>query len=119
MEDHVFKTWLKDVFLKYIVDQPKPIVVFFNDHVSHITFDTTCKAKEASSSTLYPMDVGVSGPAKKVWYQIWQKFYRESRQQSVSKPAFPSLLKELYTEAVIKQLDNIIWFQKIWSMFTA
>ena len=111
MEDHVFKTWLKDVFLKYIVDQPKPIVVFFNDHGSHITFDTTCKAKEASSSTLYPLDVGVSGPAKKV--------YRESRQQSVSKPAFPSLLKELYTEAVIKQLDNIIWFQKIWSMFTA
>ena len=52
MEDHVFKTWLKDVFLKYIVDQPKPIVVFFNDHGSHITFDTICKAKEASSSTL-------------------------------------------------------------------
>ena len=104
MKDYVFEAWFKGVFLKYVADILKPVVVFFDGHGSHITFDTAHKAKEATvhivclpshtSSALQPLDVGVYGPAKKVWYQILQKFYRESRQQTVSKPAFPTLLKE-------------------------
>ena len=78
-------------------------MVFFDGHGSHTTFDTAHKAKEANvhivfpphtSSTLQSQDVGIYGPAKKGWNQILQMFYRESRQQTVSKPAFPTLLKE-------------------------
>ena len=118
MENYVFEAWFKDVFLKYIADIPKSIVVFFDGQGSHTTFDTARKAKEANvhivflpahtSSTLQSQDVGVCGPAKKVWYQILQKFYRESRQQTVSKPAFPTLLKELYKEAFVEKPNNII-----------
>ena len=80
--DYVFEAWFKDVFLKYVADIPKPIVVFFDGHVSQITFDTAHKVKEANvhiicllphtSSVLQPLDVGVYGSAKKVWYQILQ-----------------------------------------------
>ena len=45
---------------------------------------------------------------KKVWYQILQKLYRKSRQQTVSKPAFPTLLKELYKEISVKKPNNTI-----------
>ena len=72
---YVFEAWFKDVFLNYVADLPKPIVVFFDGHGSHITFDTAHKAKEANlhivclpphtSSTLQPLDVRVYGPAKK------------------------------------------------------
>ena len=34
--------------LKYVADIPKPIVVFFDGHGSHITYDTAFKAKEAN-----------------------------------------------------------------------
>ena len=118
MNDYVFEAWFKGVFLKYVADILKPVVVFFDGHGSHITFDTAHKAKEATvhivclpshtSSALQPLDVGVYGPAKKVWYQILQKFYRKSRQQTVSKPAFPTLLKELYKETSVKKPNNTI-----------
>ena len=118
MKDYVFEAWFKGVFLKYVADILKPVVVFFDGHGSLITFDTAHKAKEATvhivclpshtSSALQPLDVGVYGPAKKVWYQILQKFYRKSRQQTVSKPAFPTLLKELYKETSVKKPNNTI-----------
>ena len=113
MEDYVFETWFKNVFLKYVADIPKPIVLFFDGHGSHIIIDTAHKAKEANvyivclpprtSSALQPLDIGVYGPAKKVWYQILQKFYRESRQQTVSKPAFPTLLNEALQRSFCKE----------------
>ena len=122
MKDYVFEAWFKGVFLKYVADILKPVVVFFDGHGSLITFDTAHKAKEATvhivclpshtSSALQPLDVGVYGPAKKVWYQILQKFYRKSRQQTVSKPAFPTLLKKLYKETFAKKPNNIFGFNK-------
>ena len=48
MEDYVFEAWFKNVFLKYVADIPKPHVVYFNGHCSHITFNTAHKAKEAN-----------------------------------------------------------------------
>ena len=55
-------------------------MVFFDGHGSQITFDTAHKAKEANvhivclpphtSRALQPLDTGVYGPAKKVWYLI-------------------------------------------------
>ena len=96
-------------------------MVFSIEYGSHITFDTVYKAKEANiyivslpphtSRTLQPLDVGVYGPAKKVWYKILQRFYRKSTQQT-SKPAFPTLLKELYKEAFIKNLTTLSGFNK-------
>ena len=35
MEGYVFEAWFKDVFLKFVADVPKPIVVFFDGHGSH------------------------------------------------------------------------------------
>ena len=114
MEDYVFEARFKDVFLKYVTDIPKPIAVFFHGHSSHITFDTGHKEKEANVHMFYlpAHTVGVYGPSKKVWYQILQNFYRESRQQTVSKPVFPTLLKELYKEAFVKKPNNISVFNK-------
>ena len=105
------------MFLKHVADIPKPIVVFFDGHGSHITYDTAFKAKEANvhiclpphtSSALQSLDVGVYGPAKKVWYQILQKFYRESRQH-FCKEAFvkkPNNIPAGFNKAGLCPLDK-------------
>ncbi len=47
------------------------------------------------SHDLHPLDVAVFDPLKANWRQILLRFYRESYVAIVSKPVFPSLLKQL------------------------
>ena len=94
MEEFVFEAWFKGVVLKAVEDLPKPIVLFFNGHGSHLSYETALKAKEADahivclppriSNALQPLDVEVYGPAKEIWYNVLQMFCRESRQQTES-----------------------------------
>ena len=74
--------------------------------IAHMMFETCRVAAENNisivcpppytSHALKPFDVGVYGPAKAEWKAIIRKYYRESRQQSLRKTAFPPLLKELF-----------------------
>ena len=118
MEDYVFEAWFKDVFLPFVADKEKPIVVLFDGHGSHLTHQTAVRAKQENvaivclpphtSSALQPLDVGDYGPAKKSWYGILQRFYRESRQKTVTKPAFPALLNTLYCTSFIGKPGNLV-----------
>ena len=44
---------------------------------------------------MQPLDVAVFGPLKKQWKQILNRWFRESRLQSVTKEVFAGLLKQL------------------------
>ena len=52
--DFVFEAWFKDLFLSSIVDQDKPIIMFFDGHGSHITRQAAVKAKEDIKCTVAP-----------------------------------------------------------------
>ena len=118
MEDYVFEVWFEQVFIEYLKDKEKPVIVFFDGHGSHLTYQTASKAKDEnihiiclppkSSSALQPLDVACYGPAKKEWYKILTNFYRESRQKTVQKPSFPRLLKVLFEKAFVSRPQNLI-----------
>ena len=45
MEDYVFEAWFVQVFIEYLKDKEKPVIVFFDGHGSHLTYQTASNAK--------------------------------------------------------------------------
>ena len=59
-------------------------------------------------SALQPLNVACYGPAKREWCRILSSFYRDSRQETVQKPAFPRLLKVLFEKAFFSKPENLM-----------
>ena len=106
MEETTFEQWLKDVFIPHVTHVAKPIVLFYDGHGSHMTYNSVKAAKDAdiiiiclpphTSGALQPLDVGVFKGAKSCWREILKNFYRETRLTAVKKEHFPTLLKKLH-----------------------
>ena len=68
IDGELFLTWLKKIFIKYIVSQ-RPVVLFIDGHSTHITLDVIdlCREKEIilfclpphTTHALQPLDVAV------------------------------------------------------------
>ena len=71
-----------------------------------------------SSDKLQPLDVGVFGPAKKVWLSVKRDFGRKTNFKSISKEDFPPLMKELRTRDGFKKKNIISGFRSsgIWPL---
>ena len=118
MEAYIFESWFREVFLRQLEGKPKPILVFFDGHGSHLTYQTASKAKATNvhlvclppktSSALQPLDVACYEPPKREWYRILSNFYRETRQKTVQKPAYPRLLKLLFENAFVGKPENMM-----------
>ena len=108
MEDSVFEHWFMKVFLAQVKELTKPVLLIFDGHGSHLTYDTVHQAMENdviilclppnTSHALQPLDVGLFKPLKTQWRQILKNWSRESRQKSVDKATFPALLAKLFKE---------------------
>jgi len=46
MEDFAFEAGFKHSFINYTEDKQKPIILFFDGHTSHLTYDTILAAKQ-------------------------------------------------------------------------
>nr|XP_047122943.1 uncharacterized protein LOC101235615 [Hydra vulgaris] len=105
METEVFTEYFNHLVL-WLKDTPKPVLLIFDGHISHISLETVKKAVENHitilclpahcSHLLQPLDVGVFRQVKHVWREILANWYTESRLKVVGKSVFPSLLKKLY-----------------------
>ena len=119
MEDYVLEAWFKTRFVKWLDTNnvQRPVMLIFDGHGSHITYQMAQIAKENgvclfclpphTCSKLQPLDVGVYGPLKSHWKTIVTDFYLESRLTNVSKAVFPSLLKKLFAK-VQERPGNIV-----------
>lgn len=113
MTDSVFEQWIKH-FSKHVADLPKPILLIFDGHGSHLTYETIKHAIENqiivlclppnSSHALQPLDVGVFAPLKKQWKDILKAWFTESRYLSVTKSVFPMLLGKLFKNMSAKNI---------------
>ena len=84
--------------------------LFFDGHHSHISLELIRVAWEHNvklfclppncTHIVQPLDVGVFGPAKKVWRKVQKKWKLETRGSNVSKEAFPGLISQLWEEAL-------------------
>ncbi|XP_065639664.1 uncharacterized protein LOC124816132 [Hydra vulgaris] len=105
METEVFTEYFNHLVL-WLKDTPKPVLLIFDGHISHISLETVKKAVENHitilclpahcSHLLQSLDVGVFRQVKHVWREILANWYTESRLKVVGKSVFPSLLKKLY-----------------------
>jgi hypothetical protein len=84
IETNEYCEWFTDVFVKNTRHLVGPIVLFMDGHLSHISLPLIDEAiahnihiiclPPHSSHAWQPLDVGVYGPAKKLWQQILRKF---------------------------------------------
>ena len=115
MQDYIFEKWL-NAFVNQVKHIEKPILVIFDGHGSHLTYNVTRTARKHdiillclppnTSHALQPLDVGVFGPMKKAWRDILRTWYCESSLKNIDKAIFPSLLKKLV--AVSFQAQHVI-----------
>uniref|UniRef100_A0A1B6JFL2 DDE-1 domain-containing protein n=2 Tax=Homalodisca TaxID=139475 RepID=A0A1B6JFL2_9HEMI len=104
MQDFIFEKWLIN-FANQTKNLEKPVLVLFDGHGSHLTYNVTRVARDNdiillclppnTSHALQPLDVGVFAPMKSAWREILKNWYRESRLKNVDKAVFPSLLSKL------------------------
>lgn len=103
MTKEAFKDWFINLFLKEVIQQ-RPLVLLFDGHVSHISYELVKIARDdvylmklpPNTSLLQPLDVGVYGPTKTAWDKILVNFTRKNLGKAATKEIFPSLIKELW-----------------------
>ena len=108
MEEGVFEGWFVKVFFKQVKDLKKPVLLIYDGHGSHLTYNTVHQAMENdvvimcqppnTSHALQPLDVGLFKPLKTQWRKVLKDWSRESRQKSVDNATFPTLLAKLWQE---------------------
>ncbi|KAF0309116.1 Jerky -like [Amphibalanus amphitrite] len=74
MEGSVFEGWFSKVFLPHVKDMTKPVLIIYDGHGSHLTYDTVYEAMENeviilclppnTSQALQPLDVGLFKPLR-------------------------------------------------------
>ena len=89
------KTWVKEGFFKHERSKPKPIILFFDGHASHLRYDMVLAAQSKrvhiiclpphTSNAFQPLNVGVCAPAKKEWSKILKQYYLKSRKKTFSR----------------------------------
>ena len=104
MAEHSFYAWVQH-FINDTNHIPRPILLIYDGHSSHISYRILQLAKlngisiiklpPHTSHLLQPLDLGVFKPVKTIWRKILDEYFRQSRFFSVGKSQFPKLLKKL------------------------
>lgn len=108
MMDTNFESWFSKIFVPHVASLQKPVLLTFDGHNSHLTFNTVKLAIDNNivilclppntSHALQPLDVGVFRAVKVTWRKILNSWFTESRMQSVDKAVFPRLLGRLWPQ---------------------
>lgn len=106
MQDLNFEAWFISIFIPFVSDYEKPVLLTFDGHNSHLTYNTVKEAIQNqiiimclppnTSHALQPLDVGVFKSVKASWRIILTDWFRDSRLKTVDKAVFPLLLKKLW-----------------------
>lgn len=114
MHDFNFISWFKTMFVKAVAKEEKPLLLLFDGHNSHISYDLIEMAKSHgiilfclpphTSHRLQPLDVGFFAPFKTVWRSQLKDWARMTNHMAVTKPVFPALLKQAWERATTSSL---------------
>lgn len=108
MMDRNFESWFTKIFVPHVSQLNKPVLLTFDGHNSHLTYEAIKVAKDNdiviiclppnTSHALQPLDVGLFRPLKMEWVKIVNEWARESRMQTIDKAVFPTLLRKLFSQ---------------------
>ena len=106
MQDYNFEAWVITMFIPFVSDYDKPVLLTFDGHNSHLTYNTVKEAMANNiiilclppntSHALQPLDVGVFKSVKASWRIILSDSFRDSRLKNIDKIVFPKLLSKLW-----------------------
>ena len=116
MSDTIFENWICTTFVSFVAELKKPVILLFDGHGSHLTYETARCAVDneiiiicippRTSHALQPLDVGVFKPLKNKWRKVLLRFYWETRTWNVEKGSFPNLFKQLWGAKSPQHLVN-------------
>ena len=105
----IFKSYLKEHFLKFIAVSSDPILLLYDGHTSHISQDIVEWARKHhiilfvlpphTSHILQPLDVGVFGPLKIMYSAQCQTFMRENPGEIISRWNVCQIISKIYHKA--------------------
>lgn len=105
MQDFNFESWFISMFIPFVMNYEKPVLLTFDGHNSHLTYNTVKHAMDNeiilfclppnTSHALQPLDVGVFKSVKANWRIILTDWFKDSRLRTVDKAVFPILLAKL------------------------
>ena len=107
MMSHNFEGWFTHIFVPYVqrVCLGHKIVLTYDGHNSHITYNTTKMAIDNnitllclpphSSHALQPLDVGVFKSVKGTWRKLVSEHYSQTKTK-LTKETFPAVLNKLW-----------------------
>ena len=106
--DNIFESWFIKVFITHVETFQKPVLLTYDGHNSHLTYNTVKAAMDHgiiivclppnTSHALQPLDVGVFRSVKSKWKKILDNWYNQSRLKALDKTVFPSLLSSLWPQ---------------------
>ena len=107
MLDVNFESWFIKVFVEHVKNYDKPVVIVYDGHNSHITYDTMKIANDNqiivvclpahTSHAMQPLDVAVFKAVKVQWKKILFDYFQEFRaRRAVDKSKFGFLLGKLW-----------------------
>ena len=114
MEEEIFKSWLKVIFVTHCNLRPnKKKLLIFDRHGSHFSLELVNLAIENniiiiclpphSSATLQPLDRGVFKGMKKDLRSLVARFFLKNNFNSIDKINFSKLMKDLFEEFYRKE----------------
>ncbi len=117
MQDVNFENWFVKVFVEFVKNYKKPVVMVYDGHGSHITYDTMEIANKNqiivvclpphTSHAMQPLDVAVFRSVKAKWKDILDGFYkRNNYKKTVDKESFGSLVAELWPNLQASHIIN-------------
>ncbi len=118
MGESNFVEWFKKLFVPAVrhLIATGPVVLFLDGHYSHISLNLITSAKKEGihllclpphlTHILQPLDVGVYGPAKKIWKVIIKEHKIATLAQNVTKEDFPSKHSIIVMTLLPYILDN-------------
>lgn len=117
MQDVNFESWFVKCFVEFVKDYPKPVVIVYDGHGSHITYDTMEIANKNkiivvclpahTSHAMQPLDVAVFKSVKVKWRAILERFFALSHGRiAVDKCNFSHLLAQLWPQLEPKHMIN-------------
>ena len=105
--DNNFESWFTKTFVSHVSNLKKPVLLTYDGHNSHLTYETIKVAKDNdiiilclppnTSHALQPLDVGLFRPLKMEWVKVVNEWARESRMRTIDKAVFPTLLSKLFS----------------------
>ena len=127
MADIIFEQWFRHSFVSFTADIQKLVVLFFDGHRPHLTYNTICLAMEEfiiiiclpphTSHALQPLGVGVFGAYEVYLAANLTAILSRNEDDFCRQRIIPDTLKEALRTTNLRQASPRLWLVPVEEFF--